>query len=343
MSDHEVYMRRCIELAQKGQGSVSPNPMVGAVVVYHHQIVAEGWHQVFGGPHAEPNALALLPSGVPLHDCTLYVNLEPCSHFGKTPPCSRLLIDKNIGKVVIGSTDPNPKVNGRGIALLREAGISVETGILKDQCDALNKRFFTYQNLKRPYIVLKWACSNDGFMAPANRERVQISGEEARVMLHRWRAEEDAILIGATTAIMDKPLLDTRLAPGKNPLRVVLDPNLRAPQLPGDFQTLIMNTRLGKNEGNFEWIKMRQDFAVADVLEILYNRQLLSLMVEGGAETLHRFLASGFVDEIRVIRSKKLRMQTGVEGPKISMPLIKSEETNDDTIEYYGKEIVTCG
>ena len=343
MSEHEVYMRRCFELASKGLGHVSPNPMVGAVVVYQQQIVAEGWHQQHGGPHAEPNALRALPNELPLSECTLYVNLEPCSHHGKTPPCADLLVEKGIGKVVVGSADPNPLVNGRGIQRLKAAGIAVESGVLQDECDALNRRFMTYHKEKRPHVILKWACTADGFMAPENRERLQISGEEARIMLHQWRGQEDAVLVGATTAIMDKPILDTRLAPGKNPVRIVLDPNLRSPQLTGDIKTLILNTHSEKKEGNFEWIKMTPDFVVADVLEILYNKQLLSVLVEGGAETLKRFIDSGFFDEVRIIRSKNIRIGKGVEAPKINMNMFKTDETSTDFIEYYGKGELLCG
>jgi diaminohydroxyphosphoribosylaminopyrimidine deaminase/5-amino-6-(5-phosphoribosylamino)uracil reductase len=338
VTDHAVFMRRCLELAQRGQGHVSPNPMVGSVIVYEGKIVAEGWHQQYGGPHAEPNALAALPAGIPLKECTLYVNLEPCSHHGKTPPCAGLLVEKGIGKVVTGSGDPNPLVNGRGIQLLKDAGIAVETGVLQDACDELNRRFMVFHREKRPFIILKWACTADGFMAPENRERIQISGEEARVMLHRWRGEEDAVLIGANTAIMDNPLLDTRLYPGKNPLRVVLDPNLRASQLQGDLPTLVLNSLLDKKEGNCEWLKLPQGYAVADFLEKLYQKQIASVLVEGGPETLKRFMESGFADEIRIIRSKNVRIQKGIEAPKMNRVPKKTEETETDMIEFYGRK-----
>ena len=336
-------MRRCLELAQKGQGSVSPNPMVGAVVVYQGRIVAEGWHQQYGGPHAEPNAVAAVPSGVPLHKCTLYVNLEPCSHHGKTPPCADLLVNKGIGKVVIGSDDPNPLVNGRGIHRLKEAGIEVESGVLQADCDDLNRRFMLFHREKRPYVILKWACTADGFMAPENRERLQISGDEARKMLHRWRGEEDAVLIGANTAIMDKPLLDTRFFPGKNPLRVIIDPNLRAPTLQGTSPTMVLNTLISKKVADNEWLKLPQDFALADVLDILYKKQIASVLVEGGFETLKSFLRSGFADEIRIIRSKHLKISAGLKSPDIQWKLHDSEETDTDIIEYYRRGAVSCG
>lgn len=337
MTDHAVFMRRCLELALRGQGYVSPNPMVGAVIVYNGKIVAEGWHRQYGGPHAEPNALAVLPAEIPLKDCTLYVNLEPCSHHGKTPPCVGLLVEKGIGKVVIGSCDPNPLVSGRGIQMLEEAGIVVESGVLKAECDELNRRFMVFHKEKRPYVILKWACTADGYMAPENRERLQISGQESRVMLHRWRGQEDAVLIGATTAIMDNPLLDTRLAPATNPLRVILDPNLRAPQLQGDLPTLVLNSIQEITERNCEWKKMPDKFAVADVLEILYKKQIASVLVEGGPETLKRFLDSGFADEIRIIRSKQMKIEKGLQAPEISWKLHHSEETADGIIEYYRK------
>lgn len=338
MTDHAVFMRRCLELAQRGQGNVSPNPMVGAVVVYQGEIVAEGWHQQYGGPHAEPNTLAALPAGIPLKECTMYVNLEPCSHHGKTPPCAGFLVEKGIGKVVTGSGDPNPLVNGRGVQLLRDAGIVVETGVLQDACDELNRRFMVYHRQKRPYVILKWACTTDGFMAPESRERLQISGEEARASLHRWRGEEDAVLIGANTAIMDNPLLDTRLYPGKNPLRVLLDPSLRAPQLQGDLPTLVLNSLVEKKIGNCEWLKLPQGFGVVDVLEILYQKQIGSVLVEGGPETLKRFMDSGFADEIRIIRSKNVYIYKGIEAPKMSRVPNKTEETKTDMIEFYRRD-----
>lgn len=330
-------MRRCLELAQRAQGNVSPNPMVGSVIVYEGKIVAEGWHQQYGGPHAEPNALGDLPEGIPLKECTLYVNLEPCSHHGKTPPCAGLLLEKGIGKVVTGSNDPNPLVNGRGIQLLKDAGIEVETGVLQDACDELNRRFMVFHREKRPYVILKWACTADGFMAPENRERIQISGEEARVMLHRWRGEEDAVLIGANTAMMDNPLLDTRLFPGKNPLRVVLDPTLRAPQLQGDLSTLVLNSIQDKMEENCEWLKLPQGFGVAEVLEILYQKQIASVLVEGGPETLKRFIGKGFADEIRIIKSKNIYIHKGIQAPEMNRVPNKTEETKTDMIEFYGR------
>jgi diaminohydroxyphosphoribosylaminopyrimidine deaminase/5-amino-6-(5-phosphoribosylamino)uracil reductase len=267
----------------------------------------------------------------------MYVNLEPCSHHGKTPPCAGLLVEKGIGKVVTGSGDPNPLVNGRGIQLLKDAGITVETGVLQDACDELNRRFMVFHREKRPYVILKWACTADGFMAPENRERIQISGEEARVMLHRWRGEEDAVLIGANTAIMDNPLLDTRLYPGKNPLRVLLDPNLRAPRLQGDLPALVLNSLLDKKEGNCEWLKLSQGFGVADVLEILYQKQIASVLVEGGPETLKRFIESGFADEIRIIRSKIVYIHKGIQAPEMYRVPNKTEETETDMIEFYGR------
>ena len=343
MTDHAVFMRRCLELAQRGQGHVSPNPMVGSVIVYEGKIVAEGWHQQYGGPHAESNALAALPAGIPLKDCTMYVNLEPCSHHGKTPPCAGLLVEKGIGKVVVGSSDPNPLVNGRGVQLLKDAGIAVETGVLQDACDELNRRFMVFHREKRPYVILKWACTADGFMAPESRERLQISGDEARVKLHQWRGEEDSVLIGANTAIMDNPLLDTRLYPGKNPLRVILDPNLRAPRLQGDLPTLVLNALEDKKDGNCEWLKIPQGFGVADVLEILYQKHIASVLVEGGSETLKRFLNQGFWDEVRIIRSKNVNLHKGIEAPKMNLVPHKTEETETDMIEYYRRGETECG
>jgi diaminohydroxyphosphoribosylaminopyrimidine deaminase/5-amino-6-(5-phosphoribosylamino)uracil reductase len=335
MSDHHDFMRRCLVLAARGQTLVSPNPMVGAVVVYQGEIVAEGWHKAFGAPHAEPHALSVLPTEIPRKDCTLYVNLEPCAHFGKTPPCAQLLVDQGIGKVVVGSSDPNPLVNGKGIELLTTAGIQVETGVLEEECDELNRRFMAFHKRKRPYVILKWAVSADGFMAPESLERVQISSPEARLRLHQWRAQEDAVLVGATTASTDNPLLDTRLAPDKNPVRIILDPKLRAPKLNGDAPTLVFNCSKEGVEENYTYIKLPLGFQLSSVMQSLYERKVLSVLVEGGPTTLQHFMDAGLVDEIRIIRSKTMKIGNGLKAPVCDLKLQSQEDLGTDTIEIY--------
>ena len=216
----EIYMHRALELARNGAGKVSPNPMVGCVIVHNGTIIGEGWHQQFGGPHAEPNAIAAVNNQELLKDATLYVTLEPCAHFGKTPPCAHLIIEKQIPRVVVCNLDPNPLVAGKGIKLLKDAGIEVKTGILAQEGAFLNRRFFTYINHKRPFIILKWAETADGFVARENYDSKWISNALSRKLVHKWRTEEDAILVGKNTALYDNPQLTSRDWEGKNPISV---------------------------------------------------------------------------------------------------------------------------
>ena len=226
MNIHEKYIKRCIELAKNGLGATYPNPLVGSVIVYKNKIIGEGWHQKAGAPHAEVNAINSVKDESLLNKSTIYVSLEPCSHFGKTPPCSDLIIAKGIKKVIIGTVDPFAEVAGRGIKKLMEAGCEVQVGILEKECQDLNKRFFTFHQKKRPYIILKWAQTTDGFIAPKvqeKREPVWITNQYSKQLVHKWRSEEQAILVGTNTAIADNPKLNTRLWNGKNPVRVVID------------------------------------------------------------------------------------------------------------------------
>lgn len=335
MTFDEQMMHRCLELAAQGAGYTAPNPMVGCVVVHNNQIVAEGWHHACGMPHAEPDALNKIKDADLLKACTLYVNLEPCSHHGKTPPCADLIISKGIKRVVIGNRDSNRLVNGSGIEKLQANGILVTVGVLEKEARELNRRFFCYHENRRPYIILKWAYTVDGFMAPANRERTQISGEAAAKLLHRWRSEESAVLIGRGTAQHDHPQLNTRLHPGKNPLRIVIDPQLQAPALKGSEESLVFNCIKQGKENHIEFMLFKPENGLQKIMNKLYEKQILSVLVEGGPNTLQRFMDASLYDEIRVIQSKNMRLNEGISAPQINMLATTTDETAEDIISYY--------
>lgn len=322
MNAHEIYMRRCLELAERGLGYVAPNPMVGCVIVHHEKIIAEGYHQKYGEAHAEVNALKHISDESILPECTLYVSLEPCSHYGKTPPCSDLIIAKKIKKVVIGCTDSNPLVAGKGIEKLSAAGIEVITGVLEKEGRELNKRFFTFFEKKRPYIILKWAQAKDGFIsrnAPFTREENWITGVESQRLVHEWRAQEQAILVGTNTALADNPQLTVRLAEGKNPLRVLIDKNLRTPATNTIFspaaETLVFNAISDKKGNNvtFKKIAFSQDI-IPQILDELYHRKIISIIIEGGTHTLQSFISQGLWDEARVFEGNKI-FSEGIKAP----------------------------
>ncbi len=306
---HEYYMHRCLQLAKNGKETVSPNPRVGSVVVHNNTIIAEGWHRKAGEPHAEVLAIGAVADQSLLSTSTLYVNLEPCAHHGRTPPCSDLIIEKQIPRVVIGSRDPFSEVNGKGIAKLKKAGTDVIEGVLQQECLHLNRRFFTFHQKKRPYVILKWAQSADGFM---DRERSAdqkgpnwITGKESKILVHSWRAEEDAILIGAQTALNDQPALTVREVSGKNPIRLVIDPQLRVNPnltvLDETSENLVFNYKTATKERSTEWVKLDESTAaLQQILQECYRRNIQSMMVEGGARTLQRFIEAGYWDEARV-------------------------------------------
>ncbi|MBA3972213.1 MAG: bifunctional diaminohydroxyphosphoribosylaminopyrimidine deaminase/5-amino-6-(5-phosphoribosylamino)uracil reductase RibD, partial [Bacteroidetes bacterium] len=286
MNSHETYMKRCLELAVKGLGNAAPNPMVGSLVVCDDKIIGEGYHEQYGQAHAEVNAINAVDDKELLKRSTLYVNLEPCSHFGKTPPCADLIIEHKIPNVIIGNIDSNSLVSGRGIEKMIKAGIDVRTGILEDDCRKLNKRFFTYHEKKRPYIILKWAQTADGFIdARRNDENtskpVQISNSDSKKLLHLWRSQEQAIMIGTNTALLDDPMLTVREVKGKNPLRITVDKWLRIPKQFNLFDkstpTLIFTSTDGASETNLEYKKIDFDKKVIpQVLEELYKRNVHS-------------------------------------------------------------------
>ena len=320
MQQHNLYMQRCLVLAQKGLGTVAPNPMVGCVIVHNNKIIGEGYHEVYGEAHAEVNAINSVENKELLKEATVYVSLEPCNHFGKTPPCSDLLVKHQVKKVVIGCVDSFDKVAGKGIEKLKNAGIEVLCGVLENECRALNKRFFTFHEKKRPYIFLKWAQTKDGFIA--NKDNTWISGAESKVLVHQWRSEEAAILVGANTARIDNPQLTTRLVKGKNPVRVLIDLSLKTPANSNIFNseapTLVFNTLKNAQENNIEWIKIEVQNILQQLCTVIYEKGINSLIVEGGSITLQHFIQHNLWDEALIFESTK-EFKNGVKAPQIAL------------------------
>ena len=343
---HELYINRCIQLAQNGLGRTYPNPVVGSVIVYNDRIIGEGWHQKAGEPHAEVNAVNSVKDKSLLSKSTIYVSLEPCSHYGKTPPCSNLIIDSGIRKVVIGTVDPFAEVAGKGIKKLMDAGCEVRVGVLEQQCRDLNKRFFTYHTKQRPYIILKWAQTGDGFLAPipqkdAKREPVWITGKYSQQLVHKWRATEQAIMVGTNTAIMDNPKLNTRLWHGKNPVRVVLDRNLRIPLdshlFDGLTKTIVLTEKLPETKAVknviFETLNFSSDLP-KQVCEVLYRHEVQSVIIEGGRETLQAFIGDKLWDEARIFTGKP-DFREGVKAPELKGKLISEMKIGADRLKIY--------
>jgi diaminohydroxyphosphoribosylaminopyrimidine deaminase/5-amino-6-(5-phosphoribosylamino)uracil reductase len=344
MNIHETYMKRCLEQAARGLGGVAPNPMVGCVITCDGKIIGEGYHQAFGQAHAEVNAIESVENKELLKKATLYVNLEPCSHFGKTPPCADLIIQHHIPYVVIGSIDSNSVVSGKGIEKLAKAGIDVKVGILENECKNLNKRFFTFHEKKRPYVILKWAQSIDGFIDADRNESspgkpMQISNSDSRKLLHQWRSEEQAIMVGTNTALLDNPHLTVREVSGKNPLRITIDKWLRIPKEYHLFDkttpTLIFTSADEISSANLEYIKI--DFeqpVIGQLLNELANRNIQSLLVEGGEQLLNSFIESNLWDEARVFISDK-KIEKGVNAPILRLEPISKENINDNKLLTY--------
>lgn len=334
----EVFMRRALELALLGMGSVSPNPMVGCVIVHHNKIVGEGWHRQYGEAHAEVNAIASLADKSLLKECTVYVNLEPCSHFGKTPPCADLLIDHRVKKVVVANLDSNPLVASEGVKKLRAAGIEVITGILEKEGRELNKRFFTFMEKQRPYIMLKWAETSDGFIARENFDSKWISNEYSRQLVHKWRTENDAVLVGTKTAFHDNPELNVRDWSGRNPVRIVLDRFLRLSEKLHVFdhqqKTLCYNVLKHEEYNNLSRIRIGEENFIGEVVKDLVKQKVQSVMVEGGATTLQLFIDAGLCDEARVFVSDK-DFGKGIKAVSLPGNLIHQESVFNDTLRIY--------
>ena len=316
-----IFMQRALELAQNGRGLVSPNPMVGCVIELGGSIIGEGWHQRYGAPHAEVNAVAAVADQTLLSQATVYVTLEPCAHFGKTPPCADLLVRHAVRRVVVCNLDPNPLVAGKGLMRLRDAGIDVETGVLETQGLHLNRRFFKYMTQKLPYIILKWAQSADGFLAKNDRQPLKISNSLSHVLAHKWRTEEDAICVGTSTAQFDNPRLDARLWKGRNPARVVIDRQTRLPQTLNLF------------DNSQKTIVLTQEISHA-TLKTLYEQQVQSVLVEGGSQTLQAFIDLGLWDEIRCFQSPTL-LGAGVEAPHFKAQQTSQQFVLADTLTTY--------
>lgn len=340
-------MQRCFSLASKGLGMVAPNPIVGAVIVHEGKIIADGHHYVYGGPHAEVVAIrnVLFEEMELLPHSTLYVNLEPCSHFGKTPPCTNLILEHNIPRVVISCIDTNEKVAGKGVEKLQQAGVEVTTGVLEKEGRLLNRRFFTCTEKKRPYIILKWAQTADGYIDKERTENTphqnKISGEPALKMVHQWRTEEAAILVGKNTILNDNPLLTAREQPGRQPLRVVIDKNLEISPLFNvfnpDAKTLVFNAVKDQQMGQVSFKKIDFTDPLAEILSALYDMEIQSVMVEGGRFTLDRFIEHDLWDEVRVLTNKKL-FYKGLKAPVFNViPAAVTKAGEDMLSVYYNK------
>lgn len=337
---HEKYIQRCIELAKNGLGTTYPNPMVGSVIVYNDMIIGEGWHKKAGEPHAEVNAINSVKDKSLLQKATIYVSLEPCSHFGKTPPCCDLIIKNKIPNVVIGSVDPNIKVAGNGIKKLIEAGANVTVGVLETECYDLNKRFFTFHQKKRPYIILKWAETKDGFIAPIEKleqKPVWITNPYSRQLVHKWRTEEQAILVGTQTVIDDNPKLDARDWFGNNPIRLVIDQNNRIPKdshiFDNQTKTIIFSkikTEIAEENTIFEVIDFEQNIA-QQIIVILYKYQIQSVIIEGGKQTLQTFIDANLWDEARIFIGNSL-FNTGTKAPKLLLKDFKRDIIDTDEL-----------
>ena len=342
MKTHEHFIDKCIRLARKGALDVSPNPMVGCVIVNDGEIIGEGYHKEYGKNHAEVNAINSVNDKSLLKNSILYVNLEPCCHHGKTPPCTDLIIKYNIPKVVIGCIDTFSKVSGQGIKKLKDNSVEVIYGVLEKDCIELNKRFFCYHIKKRPYIILKWAKSKDNFIAPINQEKpFWMTCEKSKKLVHSWRAEEDAILVGRKTVVADNPSLTVRMSAGKNPLRIVIDKELKLNEKSNVFddqaETIVFNNIKSTIVDKTTYLKADFNNLNQDILNQLYNRDILSVIIEGGAITINSFIEKNLYDEIRVFTTDKI-LKKGVNSPELpDINLIETSIINNDKLEVYKK------
>lgn len=340
-------MQRCIDLGKNGLGNTYPNPMVGSVIVYNNLIIGEGFTSTYGGNHAEVNAINSVADITLLKKCTLYVSLEPCSHYGKTSPCADLIISHKIPKIVVGCKDPHLKVSGKGIQKLRDAGCDVEVGIFEVECREHHKRFLTFHENKRPYIILKWAESSDGFIAPDknlrtdNPEPYWITNNKSRQLVHQWRAEEHAILVGTNTVLEDNPKLNVRYWEGQSPIRIIIDKDLKIPKnyhvFDAGITTLVLTSKLIAldTEGKIEHLQIDFESDLAkEICKVLFKKNIISLLVEGGTKTLQTFIDSGFWDEARVFQGNK-NFEEGLKAPVFSGRKILEKKIIKDTLTIY--------
>lgn len=334
-------MKRCFELALNGISEVSPNPMVACVIVHNGEIIGEGYHQEYGKAHAEVNAIHSVKNKEYLKQCTLYVNLEPCSHFGKTPPCSDLIIKHQIPKVVIANKDPFDKVSGRGMDRLKAAGVEVLFGILKDEGKLLNKRFFYFHENRSPYVILKWAQTVDGFMdidrSENTKESYWITSSFSKILVHKWRSEEDGILVGSNTVRNDDPQLNCRLVKGKNPIRICIDKELKLDKSHKIFNEegtcLIFNEKVEKESGRLKYFQL--DFSkevLAQVMSKLFEENIQSIIVEGGKKILQQFIDLDLWNEARIFHSE-IKFNKGLLAPEINGSIISNNHMGADLLQ----------
>ena len=337
----EYYMRRCFELASLGIGHVAPNPMVGAVIVHNGEIIGEGYHPRFGEPHAEVNAIESVKDKSLLKEATIFVSLEPCAHHGKTPPCSDLIIEAGIPKAVIAVVDPYKEVSGKGIQRMRDAGVDVAVGLLENEARYINRRFFTFHTEKRPYIILKWAETQDGYIDKKRTDNDTginwITTPAAKRLTHKWRGEEQAILVGRNTVETDNPTLTCRDYLGKNPLRCVIDPHLKTDLASNIYSkeapTVIFNYKRNDQTDRCEYVKVRKKFVHQDIMKHLCNRNIQSIIVEGGMFTLNSFIDANLWDEARVYIGKKF-FKEGIPAPQLKKESTAIHPIGDDALHF---------
>ncbi|MFI1745871.1 bifunctional diaminohydroxyphosphoribosylaminopyrimidine deaminase/5-amino-6-(5-phosphoribosylamino)uracil reductase RibD [Thalassobellus sediminis] len=331
MHEHETYIKRCLDIAKNGLGSTRPNPMVGSVIVHNNIIISEGFTSAYGSNHAEVNAINNVKDKSLLKEATIYVTLEPCSHYGKTPPCSDLIIKHKIPNVVIGCIDDNIQVAGKGIEKLKKAGCLVIVGVLENECKKHHKRFFTFHNKKRPYIILKWAESSDGFIAPESKNEqkpVWITNKNSRQLVHKWRTEEQAILVGTNTVLEDNPSLTARDWTGNNPTRIVIDKEKKLSEAYSVFNNEAETITISKNNIDFS-----KDIA-QQICDVLFEKNINSVIIEGGAKTLQTFINKDLWDEARIFTGSS-KFNKGIKAPKFSGQLISEEKILTDSLKTY--------
>jgi len=334
----EFYIKRCIELARKAIGKTYPNPLVGSVIVHNGETIGEGYHHKAGENHAEINAINSVKDKSLIPESTIYVSLEPCAHFGKTPPCALKIKELGFKKVVIGAMDSHDKVNGKGKKIIQDAGIEAISGVLEKECIELNKRFFTYHEKRRPYIILKWAESGDGFL-DKDFKPTSISNSLMNQFVHQLRANEHAILVGTQTALNDNPSLTVRNVKGVNPVRILIDLELKVPQ---DFniynkeaKTLVFNSVKDEIQNNVNFIKIDKDNFLSNLMDALYKEQIQSVIIEGGKFTLQQFIDANLWDEVIIIKNENLKLQNGTKAPEFPFTPKKTEIFRDNILEFY--------
>ena len=338
MKEDEFYMKRCLELAKKALGKTYPNPLVGSVIVHDGKIIGEGFHQKAGENHAEIKAIYSVENNELLKESTIYVSLEPCSHFGKTPPCANRIAEIGFKKVVIGTLDSHVKVNGKGVEILGKAGIEVVSGILEKESRELNKRFFTFHEKKRPYLILKWAQSADGFL-DKDFKTTKISNGLVKQFVHTLRSEEHSILVGTQTALSDHPSLTTREISGRNPVRILIDFDLKVPRdariYNEDAPSLIFNSKKNEVAGNVKFIKVEKENFLENLMQKLYEEQIQSVIIEGGRFTLQKFIDRNLWDEAIIIKNENLNVESGTKAPEFNFKPYNVEDFRDNVIEFF--------